>query len=103
MSNSKAYWQSFLSALMVIGWFIFVFRMATFDNDNSALERFILTIQITVVLGIICGIAMLLAGITKVRRLKFSFAYNLLGTLNIMVGIFGMINRPVLAQTTPYI
>lgn len=60
-----------------------------------------ITYAITIAVGIIGGSILILVRAIRKRRLRYSFIYNLFGTLNIMVGSIGLawstsrIERPI--------
>src|SRR5688500_15326786 len=103
MNNRKAYRDSLLAALCIFSWFVIVFRIFKTVKDESAVTGFILTCLVTIAIGIVGGILLLLLGTLKKRKLKFSFVYNLFGTLNIITGFLGMMLPTVQGRPSPYI
>jgi membrane protease YdiL (CAAX protease family) len=103
MNNRKAYRDSLLAALCIISWFVIVFRIFKSVKDESAVRGFILVCLGTIAIGIVGGILLLLLGILKKRKLKFSFVYNLFGTLNIIAGFLGMMLPTVQGRPSPYL
>jgi hypothetical protein len=50
-----------------------------------------ITYSITIAVGIIGGSILILVRAIRKKRLKYSFIYNLFGTLNIIVGSIGLV------------
>ena len=103
MNNRKAYRDSLLAVLCIVSWFVIVFRIFKTATDESAVRGFILACLVTIAIGIVGGIVLLLLGTLKKRKLKFSFVYNLFGTLNIITGFLGMMLPIVQGRPSPYI
>lgn len=103
MNNSNAYRNSLLSALCIISWFVIVFRIFKSVKDESSVREFVLTCLITIGIGIVGGIVLLFLFTLKKRKLRYSFVYNLFGTLNVMVGFTGMMLPSIQGQPSPYV
>jgi len=103
MGKRKSYRDSLLATLCITSWFIIVFRIFQSANDEPAIEILILVCLVTIAIGIVGGIVLLLLGTLRKRKLRFSFVYNLFGTLNIIVGFLGMMLPAVQGRPSPYI
>lgn len=103
MNKTRSYRDSLLSALCVISWFVMVFRIFNSMTGDSAARALMLTLLVSIATGIIGGIVLLFFGLLKKRNLKYSFVYNLFGTLNILAGSLGMMLPVVLDRPAPYI
>src|SRR5258707_786150 len=90
MNTTKKYRDSLLSMLCVVSWFVLVFRIFKSAKSDQVIADFILTYLITTGVGIIGGIVLIFVVILKRRKLKYSFAYNLFGTFNIIIGLLGL-------------
>jgi hypothetical protein len=103
MNKIKLYRDSLLSILCITSWVVIIFRIFTAAGDENLITKFVWTWIITISIGIIGGMALHLYGVLKRRTLKYSFAYNLFGTLNIIAGCLGMTLPAVLGRPTSYI
>jgi hypothetical protein len=103
MNKIKSYRDSLLSALCVISWTVLVFRIFTDASNMDTIIKFFWTWIITISTGITGGIALHLYCILKRKTLKYSFAYNLFATLNIIAGALGMTLPFVPGRPTPYL
>lgn len=103
MTKVKKYKDSLLSVLCIVSWFVIVVRIFKTATDESAITAFVMTVMITITVGVVGGILLILADILKKGKLRFSFFYNLLGTLDILIGCFGMMLPQREGRPTPYI
>jgi len=103
VNTIKKYRDSLLSILCGVSWFVLVFRVFKSAKVDRVIADFILTYLITTGLGIVGGIVLIFVAMLKSRRLKYSFAYNLFGTFNIIIGLLGLALFASGIAPSPYI
>src|SRR5262245_8213896 len=86
MNFTKSYIDSLVSALCIIIMGVITFKTLYSGEMDNVVEKFVWTWLIIISTGIVGGIVLHFVAVLKNRKLKYSFAYNFLGTLNIMVG-----------------
>jgi hypothetical protein len=103
MNTAKKYRDSLLSILCVVSWFVLVFRILKSAQGDSVVTDFIVTYFVTTGVGIVGGIILLFLGIVRKGKVKYSFVYNLLGTLNLIIGLLGLAQFSSGVNPSPYI
>jgi hypothetical protein len=90
--SGKKYLYSFLSLLCVVGWIVLLVSVLYISENDRWMTNLPIAHALTVAEGIVGGSILILMRVISTKRLKYSFIYNLCGTLNIMVGsITGLI------------
>lgn len=91
MHPGKKYLYSFLSLLCVVGWITLLVSVLYTNEHYRWVATLLIAHGLTVATGIIGGSILILVRAIRIKRLKYSFIYNLCGTLNIMVGSIGLL------------
>jgi hypothetical protein len=87
----KKYLYSFLSLLCVVGWIVLLVSVLYISENDRWMTNLPTAHALTVAEGIVGGSILILMRVISTKRLKYSFIYNLCGTLNIMVGSIGLL------------
>ena len=90
MNSGKKYLYSLLSLLCIAGWVVLVFAIFYSETSERWVMAIPLTYAITIAAGVIGSSILILVRTIRRRRLKYTFIYNLLGTLNLLAGFIGL-------------
>ena len=90
MHAKRKYYTAF-SLLIVSFWGYFIVQILTNSHWQMDLETGQTVITQTLLLAIVGGIYLIFRNISKRNQLRFSFLYNLFGTLNLVIGSLGVI------------
>jgi hypothetical protein len=91
MNANRRYIHSLLSILFVFGWFVMLFYFFDSQKTDWNVTALLISYLATILAGILGGVTFMLLSILKRGKIRDSFVYNLLGTLNIITGFLGMI------------
>lgn len=92
MVLDRRHTNALLSILLIALWTVIVLLIA-YPSHNAPTDTFGLVIYciITLFFGLGAGVAVLLARLLKLMKNPDSFFYNFVGTLNVCLGVLGLV------------
>jgi len=94
MKSNKKYENLLLSVLCIIFFLTVIISVLYQVNDQSQFQTLSIIYIVTILVSVTGGIFIILYRTLKRRELRYSFIYNLFGTVNLVIGFIGLVNMP---------